>query len=90
MASPPHTTDLEIVPAIVPVTKKSVPKQLNDYRPVALTPVPMKCLEKLVLKEIVKFTKPEMDQYQLAYQSKLGVEDAVLTLLHKIYAHLEE
>ena len=31
-----------------------------------------------------------MDQYQFAYQSKLGVEDAVLTLLHKIYAHLED
>ena len=76
--------------AVVPVPKKSVPKQMNDYRPVALTPVPMKCLEKLVLKEIVKFTKPQMDQHQFAYQPKLGVEDAVLTLLHKTSAHLED
>ena len=63
----------------VHVPKMSVSKQLIGYRPVALTPVPMKCLEKLVLEEIYKFKKPQMDQYQFAYQSKTGVEDAVLT-----------
>ncbi|KAK3552411.1 hypothetical protein QTP86_011647 [Hemibagrus guttatus] len=33
---------------IVPVTKKTHPASLNDYHPVALTSVVMKCLERLV------------------------------------------
>ncbi|KAI3369260.1 hypothetical protein L3Q82_007515 [Scortum barcoo] len=37
---------------IVPVPKKSAVTCLNDYRPVALTPVIMKCFERIVLKHI--------------------------------------
>ena len=40
--------------------------------------------------EAFKFTKPQLDQYQFAYQSKTGVEDTVLTSLYKTYAHLED
>ncbi len=34
---------------IIPVPKKSSPSCFNDYRPVALTPIPMKCFERLVM-----------------------------------------
>lgn len=34
---------------IIPVPKQSAIRSLNDYRPVALTPVVMKCFERLVL-----------------------------------------
>lgn len=37
---------------IVPVLKKTNSVVMNDFRPVALTSVTMKCLEKLVLKHI--------------------------------------
>ncbi|XP_029351627.1 uncharacterized protein LOC115037317 isoform X2 [Echeneis naucrates] len=37
---------------IIPVPKKSSIASLNDYRPVALTPVIMKCFERLVLQHI--------------------------------------
>lgn len=37
---------------IIPVPKRSDTPTLNDFRPVALTPVAMKCLEKLVLTHI--------------------------------------
>ncbi|KAI3364670.1 hypothetical protein L3Q82_011445 [Scortum barcoo] len=42
---------------IIPVPKKSSPSCFNDYRPVALTPIIMKCFERLVLSHI-KSTLP--------------------------------
>ena len=33
---------------IVPVPKRIHPKEMNDLRPVALTSVPMKCLERVI------------------------------------------
>ena len=39
---------------IIPVPKKANVKELNDLRPVALTPIVTKCLEKLILIEIKK------------------------------------
>ncbi len=37
---------------ITPVLKKSSPSCFNDYRPVALTPILMKCFERLVMQHI--------------------------------------
>ena len=37
---------------ICPVPKRSQPSTLNDYRPIALTSVLMKCLEKIVLRKL--------------------------------------
>ena len=38
--------------AIIPVPEKVTPLQLNDYRPVALTPIIAKCFEKVVSKHL--------------------------------------
>ena len=75
---------------IVPVPKKSNPSVLNDYRPVALTSIAMKCLEKLVLRQIMVHTESKLDEYQFAYRHGKSVEDAVLTLLHRIYKHVDQ
>lgn len=45
---------------IVPVPKKSTVSCLNDYRPVALTPVIMKCFERLVLRHIKTLLPPSL------------------------------
>ncbi|KAK3573704.1 hypothetical protein QTP86_032060, partial [Hemibagrus guttatus] len=37
---------------IIPVPKKSTVSCLNDYRPVALTPIAMKCFERLMMRHI--------------------------------------
>ncbi len=37
---------------IIPVPKKSSVSCLNDYRPIALTPIMMKCFERLVMQKI--------------------------------------
>lgn len=53
---------------------------MNDLRPVTLTSVPMKFLEKIVLKHLITKVAPYLDPYQFAYQPKQGVDDALLTM----------
>ncbi len=43
---------------IIPVPKKSSPSCFNDYRPVALTPILMKCFERLVMHHIKSVLPP--------------------------------
>ena len=75
---------------LVPVPKKSNPKELNDLRPVALTPIFMKCLEKIVLKKLLDIVNSSLDSLQFAYKKSVGVEDAVLTLIDSLTSHLEK
>nr|XP_023669577.1 uncharacterized protein LOC111844905 [Paramormyrops kingsleyae] len=49
---------------IVPLPKKPRITSLNDYRPVALTPIVMKCSEKLVRSHIIAGPPPVMDKYR--------------------------
>ncbi len=42
----------------IPVTKKSSPSCFNDYRPVAITPILMKCFEQLVMHHIKSVLTP--------------------------------
>ena len=72
---------------IVPVPKKSEPAELNDYRPVALTSVVMKCLERLVLCRLLPHI--ELDDFQFAYRSNRCRNDAIVTVLNDIYGHLD-
>ena len=74
---------------ICPVPKKTKPTCLNDYRPVALTSVVMKCFERIVLGQIVQQTQKRMDPHQFAYKPNRSTDDATLTLLHNAYTHLD-
>jgi len=78
------------VSRIIPVPKKTQAKELNDYRPIALTSIAMKCFERLVLQLLFQYINDKLDPLQFAYRSKRGVEDATLTILNKIYTHLEK
>ena len=75
---------------IVPVPKSSLPKCKNDLRPVALTSIIMQTFEKIILSHLLPQVKPYMDNLQFAYSEGLGVDDAVLTLLHTLQEHLEK
>ena len=75
---------------IVPIPKKTKVTCLNDYRPVALTPVVMKCFEKLVLAHIDSIIPSSLDPYQFAYKAKRSVDDAVALALQDALEHLEE
>ena len=75
---------------IIPVPKKSAVESLNDYRPVALTPVIMKCFERLVSKHIRTFLPPTLDPHQFAYRANRSTEDAITIALHSALSHLEQ
>ena len=45
---------------ITSVPKSNTIKQMNDLRPIALTSLPMKCLEKLILKRLLQFDHTKM------------------------------
>ncbi|KAK7939451.1 hypothetical protein WMY93_002777 [Mugilogobius chulae] len=74
---------------IVPVPKKTFISTLNDYRPVALTPVAMKCLEKLVLVHLNNIVPDTIDLLQFAYRPNRSVDDAVSVALHHVLQHLD-
>ena len=74
---------------IVPVPKKPTITRLNDYRPVALTSVIMKVLEKFVLNYLKSVTKDICDPHQFAYQSNRSVDDAVALGIHYMLQHLD-
>ncbi|KAI3372144.1 hypothetical protein L3Q82_007002 [Scortum barcoo] len=65
---------------IVPVPKTPHPKELNSYRPVALTSHHlMKTLERLVLAHLRPLVVSSfMDPLQFAYQPDIGVDDACI------------
>ena len=74
---------------LCPVPKNNKPSALNDYRPVALTSVVMKCFEKVVLSRLVPRIQPHADPLQFAYKKDRGTDDATLTLLHHAFTHLD-
>ncbi|KAK1788652.1 hypothetical protein P4O66_002473 [Electrophorus voltai] len=67
---------------IVPVPKKPRPSGLNDYRPVALTSIVMKCFEKLVRDFITSSLPASMNPLQFAYHHNHSTDDAIAHLLH--------
>ncbi|KAI4899250.1 hypothetical protein NFI96_000608 [Prochilodus magdalenae] len=75
---------------IVPVPKTPRPSDIKDYRPVALTSHIMKTMERLILEQLRPMVQPLLDPLQFAYQPRLGVEDAIIYLLNRVYAHLDK
>lgn len=74
---------------IVPVPKNKTPKSLTDFRPVALTSLVKKSLEKLVKDAVMDSVQDKLDRLQFVYRSGRGVEDATGTLLNVVFKHHE-
>ncbi len=72
---------------IIPVPKKSPVSCLNDYRPIALTPIMMKCFERLVMQKIKNSLPNTLDQF--AYRPNRSTDDAISSTLHLALTHLE-
>ncbi|KAI4901871.1 hypothetical protein NFI96_006974 [Prochilodus magdalenae] len=47
-------------------------------------------MERLVLEQLRPMVQPLLDPLQFAYQPRLGVEDAIIYLLNRVYAHLDK
>ena len=69
---------------IVPIHKKPKPVYLNDYRPIALTPLLMKSFERILLRYMLPQVEHLFDPLQFAYRTKRSVEDATLSMLNVI------
>ncbi len=62
---------------------------LNDWRPVALTPILSKCFEKLVREHICSVLPASLDPLQFVYRSNRSTDDAIAFTLHTALSHLE-
>lgn len=78
------------ISCLVPVPRKVHPKVLNVYRPMVLTSHMMKTLERLVLSHLRPLGRPTLDPLQFAYKECIGVDGAIIYLLHCAYSHLDE
>ena len=74
---------------VVPVPKIASPACMNDYRPVALTSVVMKCFERLVKDNICSVLPSSMDPLQFAYRPNRSTDDAISQVLHTTLSHLD-
>lgn len=74
---------------IVPIPKRSNVTCLNDYHPIALTPITMKFFERKVMTHIKKSIPDTVDPLQFAYRQNQSTDDAVNTAIHTALMHLE-
>lgn len=71
------------------VPKRSHIACLDDYRPVALTPVITQCLERLILAHISDCLPPSFNPHQFAYKANRSTEDSIFIIIHTVLSHLE-
>ncbi len=67
---------------IIPVPKKSPVSCLNNYHPIALTPIIMKCFERLVMHNIKTSLPNRLDPLQFAYRPNRSTDYAISSTLH--------
>ena len=75
---------------VVPIPKHSKVTCLNDWRPVALTPIVSKCFERLVRDYICSVLPPTLDPWQFAYRQNRSTDDAVALAIHSALSHLDK
>ncbi|KAL0147810.1 hypothetical protein M9458_056887 [Cirrhinus mrigala] len=76
--------------SIIPVRKKSPVSRLNDYHPIALTPIMMKCFERLVMHHIKSSLPNTLDPFQFTYRPNHSTDDAMPSTLHLALTDLEQ
>jgi hypothetical protein len=74
---------------IIPMAKKDLPEKDNDMRPVTLTAILSKCLERVGLAILKPYTDKFLDPLQFAYVKNRSTDDAVATLVHLASEHLD-
>ncbi|KAI3368601.1 hypothetical protein L3Q82_025606 [Scortum barcoo] len=75
---------------IIPIPKTSTVSGLNDYRPVALTPIVMKCFARDWSWPTSRTASTStVDPHQYAYRKNRSTEDAISSVVHTALSHLE-
>ncbi len=74
----------------MPIQKTPKISCLNDWRPVALTPIISKCFEKLIRDHICSVLPASLDPLQFTYCSNRFTDDAIVFTLHTALSHLDK
>ena len=74
---------------IVPVPKNTKVTCLNDYRPVVLTSIAMKCFDRLVMAHINTIFPETLDPLQFASCPNTSTDDAISIAIHTALFHLD-
>ena len=61
---------------------------LNNYRPIALTSVALKCFERLVMAHINTIIPETLDPLQFAYRPNKSTDDSISIVLHTALYHI--
>ena len=72
--------------SIKPIPKFTGASEPKDFRPIALTSIVGKCLERLVMKRVAPLLD---DPTQFAYKPQRSTEDALISLIDTVTAHLD-
>lgn len=75
---------------IAPVLKRPHTTGMNDFGPVVLTLVVMKCLEKLVLRFMASIIPITTDPFQFTYWRNRSVDDPVALILQSALEYLDK
>ncbi|KAK3554530.1 hypothetical protein QTP70_024440, partial [Hemibagrus guttatus] len=65
------------------VPEKSSVSYLNDYRSIALTPIVMKCSERLIMRHTKTWLPPALNPMQDAYRHNCSTDNTIVTHMHE-------
>ncbi|KAK3547944.1 hypothetical protein QTP70_001322 [Hemibagrus guttatus] len=71
------------------VDGKSTVSCLNDYHPVGLTPIVMKCFKSLVMRHIKTQLPASLDPLQFVYNPNHSTDNAITITLNLALTHLD-
>ena len=85
----PHSWKLS---TIVPLPKVSHPKSASDMRPVALTPLPGKLMEKLICSRLQEWLRSNniLSETQHGFRKNKSTVSAIAQLLNDIYTYINQ
>lgn len=75
---------------IIPIPKNPHPSENNDYRPVALTSIVVKCFENYIVSLLKSKVTSKLDSWQFAYRQGRSADDAVGSVTQLVSKHLED
>jgi len=74
----------------VPIPKTNPPNSLDDLRPISLTPIPCKILERIIAKELWKIFAPKLDHRQFGNTKGSSTVHYLVDLINYITSNVDK
>lgn len=77
---------------VIPIHKKGDKKDVNNYRPISLTTIISKLIEKAFKQRLVDFIEESqyLSHFQFGFRTKKNTQDAILRVVNNIYEKLDK